>query len=156
MVFTEPEYDAPFTMAHWHLPANCEHLRASLITTHKPVPLNAVLFGSDDPILPVNYESSLRGALVEARFSLRYMVLRREEGPVSWFTATIEELIILELPAVLLPSPLQARSRSRFIKKDNDRKDKDSGAGGPGNSGGRSKRGAPGPAASISAKRSRT
>lgn len=105
-------------MQHWHLPANCERLRSALMGTHKPVPLNAVLYGSDEPILPVNYASTLQGAVVEIRFSLRYHSLRRTEGEISWFTAAIEEIIVLELPTVLLPSPLQARSRARFLKKD--------------------------------------
>ncbi|KAF8594053.1 hypothetical protein BDV93DRAFT_516085 [Ceratobasidium sp. AG-I] len=114
----EPEYATPFTMAHWHLPPSCEHLRAALLQNYIPVPLNAVLYGSEEPILPIDYASTLRGALVEARFSLRYMILRREDGPVTHFTATVEELIVLERPAVLLPSPIQVRSCSRFLKRD--------------------------------------
>ncbi|KAG8680854.1 hypothetical protein FRC08_016004, partial [Ceratobasidium sp. 394] len=57
------------------------------------------VFDREDPILPAEYVSRIRGAIFEVRFKLSHkFITTRSNGESSHFIATIDELIILGRP----------------------------------------------------------
>lgn len=104
----------PFRIANWPCAPNCKPFRDAIVATHKAQPLPAFMRGSTKPILPTDYIRLLRGAVAQVNFTLSHKVLRRKV-PVSYFTITIDEIIVLQehVPADLSPS--RARLASRFL-----------------------------------------
>ncbi|KAG8790339.1 hypothetical protein FRC12_012125 [Ceratobasidium sp. 428] len=103
-----------FRIANWPVPDSCVRLRDAMVKTHQVNPLPAFMNGNKHPIVPTNYTRFLRGAIVQIGFTISHKVLRRKI-PVSFFTATIDEIVVLQSHAPADLSPSKARFATRFL-----------------------------------------
>ncbi|KAG8709632.1 hypothetical protein FRC08_018222 [Ceratobasidium sp. 394] len=103
-----------FRMQNWPVQDNCIRLCDAMVKTYRVNPLPAFMDGSAHPIVPTNYTNCLRGAIVRIYFTLSHKILRRKI-PSSFFTATVDEIVVLQvhMPADLSPS--RARLAARFL-----------------------------------------
>ncbi|KAG8708263.1 hypothetical protein FRC08_018988 [Ceratobasidium sp. 394] len=82
-------------------------------------PLVARVYDREDPILPADYVSGIRGAIVEARFTLSHkFITTRPNGKSSHFIATIDKLIILGWPSNTDVTPCKLRHKHNFAVVD--------------------------------------
>jgi hypothetical protein len=70
--------------------------------------------GAATPILPAEYGPKLRGAIVEACFTLSHKIINCQNGLTSHFVATIDELIILGMPMEVSLSPSKMKHKKLF------------------------------------------
>jgi hypothetical protein len=70
----------------------------------------------DTPIPPALYETILPGAIVIISFTLSHRLMRRPHNS-SHFTATINEIEVLERPSKISMSPSKARNQHMFRKR---------------------------------------
>jgi hypothetical protein len=105
-------------MANWAYTPNVKTFRDTIIPTHKPNPLPAFNHGNTLPIDPANYTRVLRGCIAQVNFTLSHKVLRRKI-PVSFFTTTVDEIIVIQqhVPADLSPSKTWLASRFQIPKE---------------------------------------
>ncbi|KAG8719105.1 hypothetical protein FRC08_003649 [Ceratobasidium sp. 394] len=103
-----------FRMANWPVPESCARLRDAMVKTHKVNPVPAFMSGNKHPIVPTNYVCLLRGAIVHVGFTISHKVLRRKI-PISFFTATVDEIIVLQTHAPADLSPSKARFATCFM-----------------------------------------
>ncbi|KAG9079183.1 hypothetical protein FS749_008753 [Ceratobasidium sp. UAMH 11750] len=90
-------------------------ISTKIVPTHEFNPLCAFEHGSRQPIIPAEYGLKLRGAIVEAHFTLSHrFIMRRDVGKTSHFTATVDELVILGMPAETPLAPSMERNRALF------------------------------------------
>jgi hypothetical protein len=110
----------PFRIDSIPVSVACRPLRDAIRLSHRFNPLCASEQGANSPILPAEYGPKLRGAIVEARFTISHKIISRTSGPTSHFTATIDEIIILGNPDVIELSPSKSRYGQYFLKRKHD------------------------------------
>jgi hypothetical protein len=76
--------------------------------------------GSQQPILPAEYWPELRGAIIEAQFTISQKIISCTSSPTSHFTATIDEIIILGNPDGIELSLSKSRYGQYFLKHKHD------------------------------------
>ncbi|QRV90290.1 hypothetical protein RhiJN_18308 [Ceratobasidium sp. AG-Ba] len=103
-----------FRMANWPVPESCVRLRNAMVKTHCVNPIPAFMDGNSHPLIPSNYVGCLRGAIVQIAFTISHKVLRRKI-PISFFTATIDEITILKVHTPADLSPSKTRLSTRFL-----------------------------------------
>ncbi|KAG8689271.1 hypothetical protein FRC08_011020 [Ceratobasidium sp. 394] len=107
----KPEYRTP------NLPVSpgVRPLLENIAPKYRFNPLVARMYDREDPILPAEYVSRIRGAIVEARFTLSHkFITTRSNGKSSHFIATIDELIILGRPPKIDVTPCKLRHKRLF------------------------------------------
>ncbi|KAG8721323.1 hypothetical protein FRC08_014061 [Ceratobasidium sp. 394] len=112
---SKPEYCTP------NLPVSpgVRPLLEKLAPNYRFNPLVARMYNREDPILPAEYVSRIRGAIVEARFTLSHkFITTRLNGNSSHFIATIDELIILGRPPNIDVTPCKLRHKRLFAAVD--------------------------------------
>ncbi|EUC57883.1 hypothetical protein RSOL_233830 [Rhizoctonia solani AG-3 Rhs1AP] len=109
----EPEFRTINVPAH---PRNREAI-LELAHTHVFNPLCAFMHEDrDSPILPAQYGTKLPGAVVRISFTLSHRLMRRPAN-VSHFTATINEIEVLQRPTVISMTPGKALQQKMFLKR---------------------------------------
>ncbi|KAG8707404.1 hypothetical protein FRC08_000513 [Ceratobasidium sp. 394] len=103
-----------FQIENWPVSEVNIHLRDAMAKFYRVIPIPAFREGNDHPVIPSNYTTVLRGALVRVYFTVSHKVLRRK-NPHSFFTATLDEIIILQVHKPTDLTPSRARLAARFL-----------------------------------------
>lgn len=86
--------------------------------THEFNPLCVFMYGQrEDPIPPSQYGTMLPGATAIVTFTLSHRILRRPKN-TSHFSATINEIEILERPTRISLTPAKTSNQRMFRKRD--------------------------------------
>lgn len=66
---------------------------------------------------PAEYSTVLPGAIAQVTFTLSHKLIKRPKNSTSHFTATINEIEVLERPARISLSPAKVNNQAMFRKR---------------------------------------
>lgn len=99
----------------------CLPLLRQIIPTTRFNPLPAVLeHERARAIAPGYYQSVLCGAIIELSFTLSHKFISRPGGKVSFFRATVDEIVILQTAATIPLAPSKASKKHLFSSRTED------------------------------------
>ena len=92
-------------------------LPTKVAPTHRFNPLCATMRTNHHVLRPAEYSTVLPGAIAQVTFTLSHKLLKRPGNSTSHFTATINEIEVLERPARISLSPAKANNQAMFRKR---------------------------------------
>ena len=103
---TAESLSSEFDMASWPVSDCCKDHLHELVSSHNIQPLPAY-DENHNLISPSQYESKLKGALVEVHMAIYHHHIKSSKRDI--FNAVLRELIVLAPPAALPTSPFKRR-----------------------------------------------